>query len=90
MVEFDSYPEIKKALLAGTIDAMSTDGAILAGYVDSQTVMLPKRYTQEPYGIATKKGNDDLRQLVEQLILDMEKSGELRKLQDKWGIRVGS
>lgn len=90
LVEFDSYPEIKKALLAGTVAGMSTDGAILAGYVDVQASLLPERYSQEPYGIATMKGSSDLAQVIEKVVSGLEKSGDLAKLQDKWGIRVGS
>lgn len=86
--EFSSYPEIKAALVAGQVQAMATDGAILAGYVDAQTVLLPQRYTKEPYGIATKKGADDMRQLVEKVVQDLEGKGDLARLQDKWGIRV--
>lgn len=88
LAEFDTYPEIKAALGAGRVQAMSTDGAILAGYTDDKTILLPERYSEEPYGIATKKGNDDLRQVVEKVITDLEKSGELKTLQDKWGIGV--
>lgn len=86
--EFPDYPSILAALQAGRVQAFSVDGAILKGYQmkDPNTVILPDLYSQEPYGIATKKGNDDLRDLVAQVITQMQESGELEKLQQKWGL----
>ena len=86
--EFDTYPEILSAMQAGRVQAMSTDGCILKGYEmqDPSTVLLPENYSQEPYGIATKKGNDDMRDLVAKVVTDLDKSGELKKLQEKYGI----
>lgn len=84
--EFETYPGTKAALQAQQVQAMSSDGAILAGYTDSEYLLLPVRYNPQPYGIATKKGSDDLQKLVEAIVTDLEKSGELKKLQSKWGI----
>ncbi len=86
--EFDTYPEVLSALQAGRVQAMSTDGSILKGYEiqDPSTVLLPEKYSAEPYGIATKKGNDDVRALIEKVVTDLDKSGELKKLQEKYGI----
>lgn len=85
---FETYPEILAALQAGRVQAFSTDGSILKYYeqLDPKTVILPPRYSDEDYGVATKKGNDDLRDLVAAMITDMQKVGALRKLQQKWGI----
>lgn len=84
--EFETYPGTKASLQAQQVQAMSSDGAILAGYTDSEYILLPVRYNPQPYGIATKKGDDDLHKLVERIVTDLEKSGELKKLQEKWGI----
>jgi putative glutamine transport system substrate-binding protein len=85
---FETYPEILAALEAGRVQAFSTDGSILKYYEeqDKKTVILPDRYSNEDYGIATKKGNDDLRDFIAGVITDMQKSGALKKLQQKWGI----
>lgn len=85
---FESYPEILAALEAGRVQAFSTDGSILRFYEmqDPKTVILPDRYSNEDYGAATKKGSDDLRDFVAGVITDMQKSGALKKLQQKWGI----
>ncbi len=86
--EFETYPEILSALQAGRVQAFSTDGSILKYYesLDKSTVLLPQRYSAEEYGVATKRGNDDLKDLVARVITDLDKSGELDKLQDKFGI----
>ncbi|MCG0238404.1 MAG: transporter substrate-binding domain-containing protein [Firmicutes bacterium] len=86
--EFPDYPSILAALQAGRVDAFSVDGAILKGYQmqDPSTVILPEKYSEEPYAIATRQGDDDLRDLVAQVITRMQESGELQKLQEKWGL----
>ncbi|MEG1779589.1 MAG: transporter substrate-binding domain-containing protein, partial [Oscillospiraceae bacterium] len=43
--EFASYPEIKAALDSGRVDVFSVDGAILAGYLDDTTEILPDRFS---------------------------------------------
>jgi putative glutamine transport system substrate-binding protein len=86
LVGFNGYPEIKSALGNGQIDAMASDVAILAGYLDDQLKILSDKYSEEPYGAATKKGNDDLQTLVTRLIQKLEANGELTKLRAKWGI----
>lgn len=89
LAQFDTYPEILAALQAGRVDAMSTDGAILRYYesLDSSTVLLQEKYTVEQYGIATKKGNDDLRDLIASLLAKWDNSGDLKALKEKYGLQ---
>ncbi len=86
-LEFDSYPEIKAALDAGRVDAFSVDGAILYGYLDDSTQILPDRYSQEEYGIATAKPKTDLAKVVNDTLAEMKSSGELDQLKQKWGLK---
>ena len=86
-LEFGTYPEIKSALDAGRIDCFSVDGAILLGYLDDSTVILPDRFSPQQYGVASKKSNEALAKLVNDTINDMKKSGELDQLIQKWGIK---
>jgi len=85
---FETYPEILAALEAGRVQAFSTDGSILKYYElqDKRTVILPGRYSDEDYGVATKKGNDTLAAWVSAQITDMGNSGTLKRWQQKWGI----
>lgn len=85
--EFASYPEIKAALDSGRVDAFSVDAAILNGYVDDSTVILPDRFTPQEYGVATKKSNTDLAKLVDDKIVEMKSNGELDALINKWEIK---
>jgi putative glutamine transport system substrate-binding protein len=85
---FDTYGQILNALEGGKIQAMSTDSSILKYYAqqDQRTVILPGRYSVEPYGVATKKGDGALAKWVSDQISDMDKSGMLTTWQRKWGI----
>ncbi|MBT9259184.1 MAG: transporter substrate-binding domain-containing protein [Clostridiales bacterium] len=89
--EFETYPEILAALRAGRVDAFATDGSILKSYQvqDPNTVLLPEKYSSEPYAIATKKGNDDLRQVVAQVVEELIQSGEMDQLIQKHGLSGG-
>ena len=87
ILEFGTYPEIKTALDSGRIDCFSVDGAILAGYVDDSTMILPDRYAPQLYGIAAKKGNEGLTKIANDTIAAMQSSGELDKLIEKWGLK---
>lgn len=90
--EFETYPEILSALQAGRVQAFSTDGSILKYYesLDKSLVLLPQRYSAEEYGIATRKGNDDLSDYVAKFVLDLEKKGVLDQLQAQFGIGSAS
>lgn len=85
--EYSSYPEIKAALDSGRVDCFSVDAAILSGYVDDSTVILDDRYNPQEYGVATKKSNEGLAALVDEVVVEMKASGELEELINKWGIK---
>lgn len=85
--EFSSYPEIKAALDSGRVDCFSVDAAILSGYIDDSNVILGDRYNPQEYGVAIKKSNEGLAEVVNKVINDMKDSGELDKLIEKWGIK---
>mgnify|MGYP000982998444 CR=1 FL=1 len=86
-LEFATYPEIKTALDAGRVDCFSVDGAILYGYLDDSTVILPDRFSPQNYGIASKKGNDGLAATINATIAELKQSGELDKMLAKWGLK---
>lgn len=86
-LEFGTYPEIKTALDSGRIDCFSVDAAILFGYLDDSTTILPDRYSPQQYGIASKKSNAALATLANDTVAEMKASGELDKLIQKWGLK---
>jgi putative glutamine transport system substrate-binding protein len=85
---FDTYGQVLSALENGKVQAFSTDSSILKSYAqqDPSAVILPGRYSSEPYGVATKKGEDALAKWVSDQIADMDKTGLLNTWQRKWGI----
>ena len=83
-LEFPSYPDIKAALVSDRIDCFSVDKAILMGYVDDTVVLLPDSFASQPYGVAVKKGNTELLNVIDTLIAGLRGSGELDALVSKW------
>ncbi len=84
--EFATYPELKAALDSGRIDAFSVDRSILYGYMDDSTMLLDDKFSPQQYGISTKKGNEGLAKLVNEIVNELKQSGELDKLIQKWGL----
>ena len=84
--EFASYPEIKVALDSNRVQSFSVDRAILLGYVEDSTEILPDRFSPQEYGIAIKKGNTALLQVVNDTIVKLEGNGELAAMKAKWGL----
>ncbi|HPF87333.1 MAG TPA: transporter substrate-binding domain-containing protein [Candidatus Limiplasma sp.] len=78
--EYPTYPDIKAALSAGNVDCFSVDKAILMSYLDASTVILPDSFAAQPYGIAVKKGNTALLDLVNETIASMREDGSLDAL----------
>ncbi|MFC0675515.1 glutamate ABC transporter substrate-binding protein [Brachybacterium hainanense] len=69
LVTFDTYSKCVTELSNGQIDSVTTDNVILAGFVaasDGKLKMVADgaTFTQEPYGIGLKKGDDDFRAFV--------------------------
>jgi putative glutamine transport system substrate-binding protein len=86
-LEFGTYPEIKAALDSGRVDCFSVDVAILSGYLDKTTVILPDRFSPQNYGVASKKGNDGLAALVNGTIVELKNSGQLDQMIKKWKLK---
>jgi glutamate transport system substrate-binding protein len=68
-VEFDTYTECVDQLEAGQIDAVSTDDIILAGYAADPKYeglfrVVGETFSEEPYGIGLKKGEDEWRDFL--------------------------
>lgn len=84
--EYATYPEIKAALDSNRVQAFSVDRSILSGYLDNSTDILPDRFATQDYGIAVKKQNTELAELVDGLITAWDGDGTLADLQVEWGI----
>ena len=73
-------------LKSGKIDAVISDYIQAVSVVKNEPTLkivgLP--FTQEYYGLATKKGNNSLIDAVNQILRDMKRDGELKAVKDKW------
>lgn len=59
----------------------------MAGYLDDTVEILDDTYEPEYYGICSKKGNDGLSELLNEVVKEMKDSGELDKLKEKWQLK---
>lgn len=84
LVEYPRYSDCVTALLAGQIDAVTTDAVILAGYVARDPELLKivgKPFSKESYGIGLRKDDTQGVAAVDDAIRKMISSGEwLRSL----------
>jgi glutamate transport system substrate-binding protein len=76
--EVGKYTDCITALLNGSIDAMTTDDVILAGYAAQQPGKLKlvgKGFTNENYGVGLKKDDNESRTALNNAIQKMEQDG---------------
>ena len=67
LVLFDIYQKCVDALKGGQVNAVTTDNVILTGFVatnEGQFKLAGTPFTEEPYGIGLKKGDNDFREFV--------------------------
>lgn len=82
--EFDGYPALAQALATHQIDCFSVDRAILSGYVNDSNMMLPDRFAEQDYGVASAKEKTDLAEEVEKVVTKMLSDGSMDALKAKW------
>ncbi|ANZ37408.1 ABC transporter substrate-binding protein [Lentzea guizhouensis] len=82
LVEYGQYSDCVIALMAGNVDAVTTDEVILAGFAAENPELLKlvgKPFSQERYGIGVAKGDDESRAEVNKAIEKMISSGEWKR-----------
>ncbi len=88
VVLFPDYVPAFLALERGDLFAVTTDEAMLAAILakaDKDIYEIPAiTISKESYGLGIRKGNKPFLGFVNQTLLDMEKSGEAKRLYDKW------
>ena len=89
---FRSYDDAYMALKTGQINAITSDNTILSRYSmeDGSMLLLPRKYSQEPYGIAFKKGNSTkkLKENLDFIIKDLTQKNVIQRLRKQWGVGV--
>ncbi|MGZ0039348.1 transporter substrate-binding domain-containing protein [Paenibacillus ottowii] len=86
ILEFENYQDAFNALKAGKGQALTTDNSILLGMQqqDPNYTLVGGNFTEEPYGIAVKKGQTELLQAINDTIKELKSSGEYDKLHEQW------
>ena len=87
-----SFDEIEVAFAAqrnGNVQAITQDGAILAGLLaaapDKAKYEIPSyKLSVENYGIAVKKGETGLKNAINETLVELEKNGKAAAIYDKW------
>jgi polar amino acid transport system substrate-binding protein len=88
-VPFKTPKEAVDALVAKKIDAFSSDmlmllGLKLAHSKKGQLVITGGKFSNEPYGVAMRPNQSNLRDTIDEAVMDMWKSGTWRSLYKKW------
>jgi polar amino acid transport system substrate-binding protein len=89
VLSFDDYPQAFLALQQGKVAAVTTDEAILAGLLakapNKEQFEIPAlQLSDEPYGLGMRKDDKNFVAFVNKALLEMEESGEAKKIFDKW------
>lgn len=86
VLEFENYAEAFTALKAGQGDALTTDNSILYGMAseDNNFELAGGIFTDEPYGIAIKKGREDLVEAVNDALAELKSNGKYDEIYSKW------
>ncbi|MBM7711612.1 transporter substrate-binding domain-containing protein [Enterococcus xiangfangensis] len=86
ILELENYAEAFTALQSGQGQAMTTDNAILLGMASENKnyELAGGAFTNEPYGIAINKGQDDFLQEVDTALSKMHDNGTYDKIFEKW------
>lgn len=85
IVEFQNYSQCVDQLVAGQVDAVTTDDAILKGYAAQRPDKLKvvgDTFSQEPYGIGLNKDDAALRNKVNDILQASLDDGTWQKIYD--------
>ncbi|HEY5812384.1 MAG TPA: transporter substrate-binding domain-containing protein, partial [Terrimicrobiaceae bacterium] len=83
LVGTDAYSKCLEPLRNGQVVAMTSDNVVLAGFVDQnpgEFKLVGEPYTKEPYGIGLKKGDNDFRAFINNVLQEAEKDGTWKRL----------
>ena len=86
VLQYENYAEAFTALKSGQGDALTTDDAILYGMADEDPSyeLVGGQFTEEPYGIAVKKGNKELVDELNKALKTIRENGTYDEILNKW------
>ncbi|MDQ6726009.1 MAG: glutamate ABC transporter substrate-binding protein [Actinomycetota bacterium] len=80
---FDQYSDCVQALRDGRVQSVTTDNSILLGFVAASPTefkVVGNKFTEEPYGIGVKRGDDAFRSFINDRLEAIYANGEWAKL----------
>jgi len=80
---FDTYSDCVQALRDGRVQSVTTDNSILLGFVAASPTdfkVVGNKFTDEPYGIGVKRGDDAFRTFINDRLEAIYANGEWAKL----------
>jgi glutamate transport system substrate-binding protein len=82
------FSDCVNALVAGDVDAVTTDDLILAGYASQEQYkgilrLVGKGFTDETYGVGVKKGDSELMSKINAALKDYVSDGSWKKSLDR-------
>ena len=83
LTEFDTYSDCVQALRDGRVQSVTTDNSILLGYVNASPTefkIVGNKFTDEPYGIGLKRGDDAFRTFINDRLELIYRNGDWAKL----------
>ncbi len=83
LTEFDTYSDCVQALRDGRVTSVTTDNSILLGFVNQSPTefkIVGNKFTDEPYGIGLKRGDDEFRTYINDRLEAIYGNGEWVKL----------
>ena len=89
VITVDKYSDCLEPIRTGQADALTTDNVILAGLVsqnEGEFEVVEGTFTEEPYGIGLKKGDDDFRNFINDTLEAAYSDG---RWEEAWKSTVG-
>lgn len=80
---FDQYSDCVQALRDGRVQSVTTDNSILLGFVAASPTefkVVGNKFTEEPYGIGVKRGDDAFRNFINDRLEAIYANGDWAKL----------
>jgi polar amino acid transport system substrate-binding protein len=85
LVVYRRHADAVQALLAGEVDAFTSDGVALRNFAEDQPLkIVGEPFSKEPYAFAVPKGDERLRQLIDRTLRDMERDGTYASIYRRW------
>ena len=88
IVVVENFADCTSQLLAGQVDAASTDDLVMAGHAATDDLfgkvrLVGRTFSEEPLGIAVAQGNRDLCEKISAALVDMVADGSWQKFIDR-------